>query len=57
MKPCSGLIVTSYAKSDVKNNIEIFFPAFGDYNYYKNINKHAIKYPSVYHGNIVEKTF
>ena len=42
MKACSGLIVTSFSKSELKNDLETLFPIFGQYNKYKRIST----YPS-----------
>ena len=42
LKPCSGLIVTSFAKSKLENDLETLFPIFGQYNQYKRITT----YPS-----------
>ena len=46
LKPCSGLIVTSFAKSKSENDLETSFPIFGDYNTYKIVTS----YPSVANG-------
>ena len=35
MKPCSGLIVTSYFKFDVTNGMENLMPIIEDYNNFK----------------------
>ena len=47
LKPCSGLIVTSFSENKVKKNVENLFPSLEDYNNYKKISK----YPSEYPGN------
>ena len=36
-KPCSGLIVTSFAKSELKKDLQRLFPIFGDYKLYKKV--------------------
>ena len=46
LKPCSGLIVTSFAKSELKKDLETLFPIFRDYNLYKRVST----YPSVANG-------
>ena len=35
LKPCSGLIITTLAKSDKKSNWMDFFPIVDDYSKYK----------------------
>ena len=37
LKPCSGLIVTSFSKTDKNNDLENLFPVFTDYNNFKRI--------------------
>ena len=46
LKPCSGLIVTSFYKSELKKDLETLFPIFGEYNNYKKVTT----YPSVVDG-------
>ena len=46
LKPCSGLIVTSFYKSQLKKELATLFPIFGDYNLYKKVTTH----PSVANG-------
>ena len=46
LKPCSGLIVTSFYKSKLENNLETLFPIFGEYNQYKKVTS----YPSAANG-------
>ena len=45
MKPCSGLIVTSFSKSELKKNLEDVLPVFGAYNRYKKITSNPLGYP------------
>ena len=35
LKPCSGLIVTTFTRSEQKGNLENVFPIHGDYDSYK----------------------
>ena len=44
LKPCSGLIVTSFSKSEWNNELDYLLPIFGDYNKYKKVTQ----YPSGY---------
>ena len=37
LKSCSGLIVTSFAKSELKTDLETLFPIFKEYNKYKKV--------------------
>ena len=46
LEPCSGLLITSFAKSDQEENIEDLIPIFKDYDRYKNISQ----YPSGING-------
>ena len=46
LKPCSGLIVTSFVKSELKKNLETLFPIFGQYKLYKKVTT----YPSLANG-------
>ena len=46
LKPCSGLIVTSFAKSKLENDLETLFPILGHYNDYKKVTT----YPSGANG-------
>ena len=39
MKPCSGLIVTGYSKSNEMKDLEDLFPIYTDYNQYKKITQ------------------
>ena len=47
LKPCSGLVVTSFAKSELKTDLEALFPILGDYSTYKKLTSH----PSGANGN------
>ena len=47
LEPCSGLLITSFAKSDQEENIEDLIPIFKDYDRYKNISQ----YPSGINGD------
>ena len=49
LKPCSGLLVTSFSKSNDNKNLDDLFPFLKAYNYYKKITP----YPSGYYGNHV----
>ena len=49
LKPCSGLIVTSFAKSKLENDLETLFPIYKEYNLYKIVTSH----PSVENGNVI----
>ena len=40
LKPCSGLIVTSFVKSKLEKDLETLFPIFGEYNQYKKVTAH-----------------
>ena len=46
LKPCSGLIVTSFYKSEQKKNLETLFPIFGEYEIYKKVTT----YPAASNG-------
>ena len=48
LEPCSGLLITSFAKSDQGENMEDLIPIFKDYDRYKNISQ----YPSGINGKI-----
>ena len=48
LKPCSGLIVTSFYKSKLENDLQTLFPIFGQYKRYKKVTT----YPSVANGNL-----
>ena len=48
MKPCSGLIVTSFSKTDLKRNFEDLPKVYEAYNQYKKVTH----YPSGYNGNV-----
>ena len=37
LKPCSGLIVTSFSKSKLENDLETLFPIIREYNFYKRV--------------------
>ena len=53
IKPCSGLIVTSFSKSQENEKLENLFPIIGDYNKYKKITP----YPAGLTGNEHEHIF
>ena len=40
LKPCSGLLVTSFFKSEQNKKIEDLFPIFNAYNTYKMVTKY-----------------
>ena len=44
LKPCSGLVVTSFTRSDPPSNLDILFPISGQYNKYKKITEHPVGY-------------
>ena len=46
LKPCSGLIVNNFYKSELNENLETLFPIFGKYNNYKKVTP----YPSGQNG-------
>ena len=46
LKPCSGLIITSFAKSDKNLDLDSRLPLMDEYNNYKKITQ----YPSGYNG-------
>ena len=46
LKPCSGLIITSFAKSDKNLDLDSRLPFMDEYNNYKKITR----YPSGYNG-------
>ena len=46
LKPCSGLYVTGYTKSAVRNNLEDVLPMYEEYNQYKK----ATQVPSGYNA-------
>ena len=50
LKPCSGLVVTSFSKSKINKNLEHIFPDYMAYNNYKKITA----YPSGYKGTEVK---
>ena len=52
-KPCSGLFVNSFYKSEQKKDVENLFPVFEDYNSYKKITG----YPSGFRGKKYMNTF
>ena len=52
LKTCSGLIVTSFFKSENKYDLETLFPIFGDYNRFKKVTT----YPSVASGKYIKYT-
>ena len=43
--PCSGLIVTSFSRNDLLNDLEDMFP---EYNNYKNITPYPVGYEGKY---------
>ena len=47
LKACSGLIVTSFAKSELKKDLESLFPIFGDYKLYKKVTTYPATTPSM----------
>ena len=49
LKPCSGLIVTSFAKSEQHKDLDTLFPIFGEYNLFKKVTE----YPSGANGKVV----
>ena len=49
LKPCSGLIVTSFAKSEQHKDLDTLFPIFGEYNLFKKVTE----YPSGANGRVV----
>ena len=51
LKPCSGMFVTSFSKSEQEKNLESLFPNFGAYDLYKK----KTKYPPGYYGNKIHK--
>ena len=53
LKPCSGLLVTSFHKSEETLRLENLFPIIGDYNKYKKITP----YPAGLTGNDHEHIF
>ena len=53
MKPCSGLIVTSFSKSELKKNLEDVLPVFGAYNRYKKITSNPLGYPGKFFVSII----
>ena len=48
LKPCTGLIVTSYSKSNEEMDLEKLFPFLKAYDKYKKLTP----FPSGYYGNI-----
>ena len=41
MKPCSGLIVTSFSKSEISKNVELYYPKiWRQYNNFKTISSY-----------------
>ena len=48
LKPCSGLIITSFAKSAKHIDLHTWSPFMDEYNNYKKITR----YPSGYNGKI-----
>ena len=48
LKPCSGLIVTSFYKSRPENNLETLIEIFGEYNLYKKVTT----YPFAANGTV-----
>ena len=44
LKPCSGLVVTSFTRSDPPSNLDILFPISRQYNKYKKITEHPVGY-------------
>ena len=40
LKPCSGLIVTSFSKSKLENDLETLFPIIREYNFYKRVTRY-----------------
>ena len=51
LKPCSGLIVTSFYKSEKQKNLDDLFPIYGAYNIFKKITQN----PSGYSGNFIKQ--
>ena len=51
-KPCSGLIVTSFAQSKLENDLETLFPISKEYAHFKKITP----YPSAVKGRIKLRT-
>ena len=49
LKPCSGLIVTSFAKSEQHKDLDTLFPIIGEYNLFKKVTE----YPSGANGRVV----
>ena len=49
LKSCSGLVVTSFAKSELKKDLETLFPILEDYNLFKRVTP----YPSNTNGIII----
>ena len=49
LKSCSGLVVTSFAKSELKKDLETLFPILEDYNLFKRVTP----YPSNANGIIM----
>ena len=49
LKPCSGLIVTSFAKLEQNKDLDTLFPIFGEYNLFKKVTE----YPSGANGRVV----
>ena len=45
LKPCSGLFVTSFGKSQDKKNIQDIFPNVGAYNKFKKISLYPTEFP------------
>ena len=40
LKPCSGLIITTLAKTESRRELETLFPDFKNYNEYKKVTEH-----------------
>ena len=40
LKPCSGLIITTLAKTESRRDLETLFPDFENYNEYKKVTEH-----------------
>ena len=43
LKPCSGLVVTSFAKSELKKDLGTLFPILGEYNLFKRVTTYPSK--------------
>ena len=53
LKPCSGLIITSFMKSEQTKNFQDHLPFIGSYNKYKKITE----YPSGFISKQIYKTY